>query len=176
MSGSKSESNQPFSSVDVCSRRSFVQVVFATAVISGATISRGSARQKTVLFICNFGSVKSAITRELFRRRALERGVQVTAISRGIALQSHLSPQLRATLAADGIDPERDGQHQLRKADLRRADMTVILDPLPKGENARHIHDWTDIQSFNQFYGTEKPRVLERINQLLDEIVAQKHL
>lgn len=168
-------SNQLFPRANFCSRRSFMQAVFATVAISQATISRGSARRETVLFICQYGSVKSAITRELFRRRALERGVQVTAISRGIALESHLAPQLRATLAVDGIDPERDGQHQLTKADLHYANMTVILDPLPKDWKAKRIHDWTDIRSFNQFYESEKPRVLARIDQLLDEIVAQTH-
>ena len=168
-------SNQLFSTANFFSRRSFVKVAFATMVISQAAISRGSARRKTVLFVCQYGSVKSAITRELFRRRALERDVQVTAMSRGIALESHLAPQLRATLAADGIDPERDGRHQLSKADLRHADMTVLLDPLPKDWTARRIHDWTDIRSFNQFYETEKPRVLARIDQLLDEIAVQSH-
>ena len=175
MSSGKSKSNQLFSMANCWSRRSFVQAVFATAAISHATILWGSERRRTVLFICQYGSVKSAITRELFRRRALERGVQVTAISRGIELESHLAPQLRVTLAADGIDPASDGQHQLTRADLHRADMTIILDPLPKGWKARRVHDWTDIRSFNQFFETEKPRVLARIDQLLDEIVAQTH-
>ena len=175
MSSGKSKSNQLFSMANCWSRRSFVQAVFATAAISHATILWGSERRRTVLFICQYGSVKSAIARELFRRRALERGVQVTAISRGIELESHLTPQLRATLAADGIDPESDGQHQLSKADLHHADMTIILDPLPKQWKARRVHDWTDIRSFNQFFETEKPRVLARIDQLLDEIVAQTH-
>ena len=126
-----------------------------------------------VLFVCQFGSVKSPISRELFRSRAAERGIAAIAVSRGVQPEAHLDPQLRTWLAAQGIDPGRDGLHKLGRSDLRRADYTVLLDLLPAGWHGRNIRDWTDLGSFNQSYATEEPRVKARIDALLDEITAR---
>ncbi len=141
------------------------------AVLPGIAIARPDPPR--VLFICQFGSVKSAISRELFRRRAAERGIAAIAVSRGILPEMHLDPHLRALLASQGIDPARDGQHKLSRHDLRRADYAILFDKLPRGWNARNARDWTDLGSFNQSYATEEPRVKARIDQLLDEIAAK---
>lgn len=140
------------------------------AALPGIAIARPHAPR--VLFICQFGSVKSAISRELFRRRAAERGIAAIAVSRGIQPESHLDPHLRDLLAGQGIDPARDGQHKLSRGDLRRADYTVLLDRLPPGWIGPNAHDWTDLGSFNLAYATEEPRVKARIDQLLDEITS----
>ena len=136
-------------------------------------IAEARPRAPRVLFICQFGSVKSAISRELFRRRAAERGITAIAVSRGIHPESHLDTQLRERLAGQSIDPARDGQHKLTRSDLRRADYTVLLDPLPPGWHGRVTRDWTDLGSFNQSYATEEPRVKAKIDQLLDEIATR---
>ena len=136
-------------------------------------LAQARPRAPRVLFICQFGSVKSTISRELFRRRAAERGIAATAFSRGIHPEAHLDPHLRDRLATQGIDPARDGQHQLSRSDLHRADYTVLLDPLPPGWHGRVTRDWTDLGAFNQSYDTEEPRVKARIDQLLDEIAAR---
>ena len=143
------------------------------AALPGIAVAR--SHPPRVLFICQFGSVKSAISRELFRRRAAERGIAAIAVSRGIKPELHLEPHLRDRLAGQGIDPGRDGQHKLSRGDLRRADYTVLFDPLPLGWIGRNARDWTDLSSFNQSYATEEPRVKARIDQLLDEIAARAH-
>lgn len=154
-------------------RRTILAAMLLTQLAALPGIAHAKPRAPRVLFICQFGSVKSAISRELFRRRAAERGIAVTAFSRGIHPESHLDPHLRERLAGQGIDPARDGQHQLSRRDLHRADYTVLLDRLPPALRGHNLRDWTDLGSFNQSYDTEEPRVKARIDQLLDEIAAR---
>ena len=79
----------------------------ALIVIVGLLLlpSMAQTRVPTVLFICQAGTVKSAIARELMRRSAIARGVRVRVFSRGIAPEQHLSPQLKERLASEGINP-----------------------------------------------------------------------
>lgn len=157
----------------VRTRRTVIAAMALAPLAALPGIAQAKPRAPRVLFICQFGSVKSAISRELFRRRAAERGIAATAFSRGIHPEVHLDPHLRERLAGQGIDPARDGQHRLTRRDLHRADYTVLLDPLPPGLTGRNLRDWTDLGSFNQSYDTEEVRVKAKIDQLLDEIAAQ---
>lgn len=157
------------------SRRAVLGILLLAplAALPNTAFARQSPSQ--ILFVCRFGSVKSAISRELFRRRAAERGVAALAFSRGIQPESHLDSHLADRLVNQGIDPGRDGLHKLTRSDLRRADYTVLFDPLPPGWRGRNTHDWTDLGSFNQSYDTEEPRVKARIDQLIDEIMARPY-
>ena len=161
----------PFSTSQ--SRRAVLGAILLAPLAALPGIAVARSHPPRVLFICQFGSVKSAISRELFRRRAAGRGIAATAFSRGIHPEAHLDPHLRERLAGQGIDPARDGQHQLSRRDLHQPDYTVLLDPLPPGLTGRNLRDWTDLGSFNQSYDTEEPRVKTRIDQLLDEIAAR---
>jgi Low molecular weight phosphotyrosine protein phosphatase len=147
----------------------FLMLIFAL-VISGDAF----ARTPTILFVCQFGSVKSPLARELFRRRAQERGITVNAFSRGITPEAHVAPRLRAALESEGINPEYDGLNALRRNDLRRATVTVLFDPLPVGWTGKRVQDWTDTGSLNESYETEKPRLLARIEALLDTLSKQR--
>ena len=153
-------------------RRAFIGTAI---VLGGLAVSPVQAKPTpTVLFVCQFGSVKSPLARELFRRRAKERGLSVTAISRGITPESHVSPLLAQSLTREAIDIDRDGLHRLDPHVLHTATITVLFDPLPSGWPARRVHDWTDTGSLNQNYEAEKPRLIARIDALLDEIAASK--
>lgn len=152
-------------------RRGFVRLSLVALALSAQP---GLARMRgpRVLFVCQFGSVKSAVARELFRRRAAARAVPATAFSRGITPEAHINDSLRAALAAEGINFENEPLRQLHSKDLTKADLTVLFDPLPRGLKARRVHDWTDTGSLNQAYQTERPRLLARIEALLDELSA----
>ena len=153
------------------SRRDFIGA-FGAVIALGQGPAFAQRRPISVLFICQFGSVKSATARELFRRRAQERGIFVEARSRGITPDAHISPQLLAALTAEGINPAADPLTQLKRRDLRRADIVVIFDTPPKNWTGKRLHDWTDTGSLNQSYAAERPRLVRRIDQLLDEIAA----
>ena len=80
-----------------------------------------------VLFICQAGTVKSPVARELFRRRATERGVSVEVQSRGIAPEEHMTDRLLAAARADGINPRREPARALTPKDLRAADVVIYF-------------------------------------------------
>jgi len=125
---------------------------------------------KTVLFVCQAGTVKSAIARELFRARATERRIDVRAISRGLKPEDHVSAVLKAHLATDRIDSTREPVQALDQAALDRADIVVLFDPLPANLVRPDARDWTATPSMNDSYDQARAFMIERIDALLDEL------
>jgi protein-tyrosine-phosphatase len=126
-----------------------------------------------VLFICEFGTAKSAIARELFRKRAKERGIDVTAFSRGLQIEDHVSPPLKAKLDAEGIDTRRDGFAVLASKDVRAADMVITFATLPAAYQPRELLDWTALPSVNDAWPAARADLDKRIDRLLDTIAAR---
>ena len=93
------------------SRRSFVATLCAT-VAAGAGVPPVKGSSPRILFVCQFGSVKSAIARELLKRRAAELHVDLNVSSRGITPEEHFPAPLKAKLGH--IDPAAEPLRQLR--------------------------------------------------------------
>lgn len=124
-----------------------------------------------VLFICQFGTAKSAIAREFFRRRARERGISVLAFSRGLTIEDHISQPLSTALREEGIDAAHDRARKLTKRDFRAADIVVFFNPLPASLGPVVARDWTTLSSFNDNWAQARADLVPRIDALLDEIV-----
>jgi hypothetical protein len=125
----------------------------------------------SVLFVCPYGTVKSAIAREMLKRRARERGVAVHAWSRGLRLENHVSPALGAKLAADGLDPAAEPAQTLRPADVGSADLVVAFDEAADDPALRGARAWPT-PSWNDDYAGAKAAVSARIDALLDEVAS----
>lgn len=156
------------------SRRVFV--AFAFSVLALPALAPAAAKSPVVLFVCQAGTAKSAIARELFRRRASERGIDVIAVSRGLMIEDHISAPLRQRLDADALDTRRDGFAALTEADVRKADMVVTFSPLPFGVRTRKLLDWTAVPSVNDAYPVARADLDRRIDALLDAIMAGKRV
>jgi protein-tyrosine-phosphatase len=154
-------------------RRIFSLSLLAASLSSPSDILARSAKIPRVLFVCQYGSVKSAIARELFRRRARERGINARAFSRGITPEDHVSAQLRAQLAADNLDTAKDRLRAIIMADTRAADYIVIFNPLPSQYAQISTRDWSSVASVNQQYDGARADILVRIDALLDEIATK---
>ena len=144
-------------------------------VASSACAHSVVSRAPIVLFVCQAGTAKSAITREIFRRRALERKIAVTTISRGLVIEDHVSPRLKQQLAEDGIDPGADPYQVLTAQDWMRADILVWFNPLPPEVKHTAMRDWSDLPSFNDRYTIARPLLEKRIDLLLDELASPRH-
>lgn len=149
------------------SRRGALLAGLALVVVAQPAMSRPRPVPR-VLFICQYGTAKSAIARELFRRRARQRGVAVAAFSRGLTLADHISPPLRQKLSADGIDPAADYATVLARRDWQYADLVVAFNPLPKDIRPTTLRDWSDLGSLNDDYANARPELDRRIEALLD--------
>jgi Low molecular weight phosphotyrosine protein phosphatase len=153
-----------------CSRRRVLIGSVATLLLA-ACASLPSQAPPKILFVCQFGTTKSAIARELFRRRARERSIAVTVISRGLTIEDHISATLRQRLAAEGIDPDADAPVVLQPQDWQDATLVVAFNPLPSAIPASKIRDWIDLPSLNESYAVARPLLDKRIEALLDEFV-----
>ncbi len=140
------------------SRRYLLTVTAAVLVLPRQAAAKTSSRPPHVLLVCQFGTVKSAIARELLKRRAAERGVTLSVYSRGITPQQHLPPELEQRLAADGINPAAEPLRQLQARDIAAADLVIGFDNLPSQFRPRRLLDWSDLPSMVNDYA--KARVI----------------
>lgn len=127
-------------------------------------------KRPKILFICQYGTAKSAIAREVFRRHARLRGIDALVFSRGLTLEDHISPRLKGRLTAEGIDPKADLLKTLSRKDWIKADIVVAFNPLPTTIIHTDIRDWSDLPSMNDSYSTARAILDSRIDALLDEI------
>ena len=160
------------SSALLWTRRGWLAAAVAFAA-APAWASIDGPQRPGVLFVCEAGTVKSAMARELFRVRARQRGIAVDAISRGLNLADHVSPGLRQRLAADHIDTTAEPAQALTSADWQAALLVVAFNPLPASVERRDVIDWTDVGSMNDDYDRSLADLNQRIERLLDDLEAR---
>lgn len=123
-----------------------------------------------ILFICQGGTVKSPVARELLRRLAKARNLSVNAQSRGISPEDHMTPALAAALKADGIDIASEPVLALTAADLKAAEIIAVFNQLPTALGTWRVRDWSDLLSMNENYPAARAVLIPRLEALLDEI------
>ena len=155
-------------------RRGMILGLLTGLGIAATGVSAKARQQPRVLFICQYGTAKSAIAREMFRQRARERGIDVSAFSRGITPEEHVSPALREHLIADGIDSAREAVQVLTVQDLRAADIIIAFNILPHHFGRVRLRDWSASPSMNDAYPLARADFIRRIDGLLD-IIARRH-
>lgn len=152
-------------------RRGFlVASLLLTGLIASGGLAQSPAKPPRILFVCQAGTAKSAIAREIFKQRAKERGILVDVFSRGIVVEDHVSPQLKANLRADGINTNAEPATQLAPADWAAADILVNFNPLPVSVKHDDVRDWSDLPSVNDDYANARTILEQRIDTLLTEI------
>lgn len=152
-------------------RRSFVKTTMAlTGVLISGCAHIAPAKRPKILFVCQAGTAKSAIAREIFKARAKERGIAVDVFSRGLKIEDHLSDALKQELIAEGIDTHAQPALTLAPADWAAADIVVNFNALPAAVVHKDIRDWSDVPSVNDDYSHARAVLDERIDALLSEI------
>lgn len=147
-------------------RRTFVIGMGLALAAAGAQAGCPPVR---VLFVCPAGSVKSAIARETFRRRAADEGVAVSVSSRGVHPEDHVSPALAANLKRDGIDPASEPLRRLARADIVQADLVIAFDEAADEPSLRAARAWKT-PSWNTDYAAAKADLDGRLALLLTEV------
>jgi protein-tyrosine-phosphatase len=150
-------------------RRAFI-AAFGAALSMPAAGRPLSTDAPRILFVCQLGSVKSAIARELLKRRAAERQVALTVTSRGITPEAHLPAAIRSRLLLDHLDPEAQPLRKLSQADLDAADKVIIFDKLPAELRTAKAEDWTDLPSIVNDYPKARAALDRRIEHLLTQV------
>jgi hypothetical protein len=154
----------------VFDRRSLLREAVVLALgpqLAGASAASAAPR---ILLVCQFGTVKSSIARELLKRRAAERHVPVQVTSRGITPQQHITTELLARLGKDGIDPAAQPLTKLGPTDVANADLVIAFDKLPAGYHPPALEDWSDLPSMENDYDRARAVLDARIDRLLDRL------
>lgn len=156
------------------------RVYCATAllVLSGVLPTRGSAQQasarpaKTVLFVCEHGTVRSLLAKVLFEDYAAEVGLQMQAVSRGTRADSLIPPWMQRGLTADTVTLGSWRPQTLRPADLATASMVVSFDvPATATAAARAPRvQWDSLPSVSRDYATGRDAIKVRVRQLVDSL------
>jgi protein-tyrosine-phosphatase len=157
-------------------RRSLLAGAVVLVFVPQFLIAAGTNHSPHILLICQFGTVKSPIARELLKRRAAERNVRVEVAARGITPQQHITAELLSRLTKDGINPAAEPLKRLGPEDIAAADLVIAFDKLPAEYHPKNFEDWSDLPSMVNDYDHARAILEARIDGLLDRISAQEKL
>jgi protein-tyrosine-phosphatase len=150
-----------------------------TAVLAALVLRLGSAgaegedAKRTVVFVCEHGSVKSLIAREWFNRLAAERHLEVRAVSRGVAPDKSVPPAIATALQGDGFDVSGFEPRPFVASDaagaVRIVAIGVDLAASPARGTAR-IDSWTGVPPASEDYDASRDVLRQRVSDLLDSL------
>lgn len=155
-------------------RRSLLLGAVVLAFIPQLARASETSGSPHILFVCQFGTVKSPIARELLKRRSAERHVTVEVTARGITPQHHITPEFLDRLAKDRINPAAEPLTKLEPKDIAAADLVIAFDKLPPEYHPRHFEDWSDLPSMVNDYDRARAVLDARIDRLLDRFSARE--
>jgi len=143
-------------------------VLAALAVAAAPALARAACPPAQVLFVCPYGTVKSAIARETLKRRAADAGLAVRVRSRGLDIQDHVTAALARQLKADGVDPAAEPPRRLEPADLTPGQIVVVFDEAAQDPRLAGARSW-DVPSWSD-YPAAKAALSDRIAALVAEL------
>ena len=159
----------------VLDRRSLLYGAGIFALIPRLGTAAPAKRSPRILFVCQFGTVKSPIARELLKRRAAERHIVVQVAARGITPEQHITPELLERLGREGINPAAEPLKKLGPEDVAAADLVIAFDKLPTDYHPHALEDWSDLPSMLKDYEHARVVLDARITTLLDHLARLRH-
>jgi ABC-type sugar transport system substrate-binding protein len=159
-------------------RRPFALLALAAALQLAAPAradNAATAENKTIVFVCLHGSVKSQMAAAHFNRIAKERGLPYTAISRGIEVDSSIPPRIRDELSQEGLAPLNDVPQPLTAAEAAGAVKVVAFDTVPeKNRGAAEVNYWSDVPATSKNYPALRDSIVHHIDDLVRDSLQSK--
>jgi protein-tyrosine-phosphatase len=127
-----------------------------------------SAANKTIMFVCLHGSVKSQMAAAHFNRIAKERGLPYTAISRGIEADSSIPTRIRDNLNQDGLEPLNDVPQPLTPSEASGAVKVIAFDAVPDDKRGvAEVNYWSDVPPATKDYAAARDVIVHHIDNLV---------
>lgn len=144
----------------------------AALIAAGATASHAGEEKaaKTIVFVCEHGTVKSVIAMQLFNKLAAEQGSSLRAVSRGTSPDAAVPQPIAQALSKDGLNPVGFRAKGLTRADLKNAARVVSIgvDVLTVTRNsAVPVEAWNDIPAASLDYAAARDALKAKIVDLL---------
>jgi arsenate reductase (thioredoxin) len=135
--------------------------------------TKGEAKPRPVLFVCEHGSAKSLVAASFFERMAKERGMAVRAVSRGTSPDASVPAAVVEALRGDGFDVAAFKPQLLNDTDILAAARVVSIG-VDIGEAATkaaaRVERWDDVPAFSASYPKARKVILARIDSLLRQL------
>ena len=142
-------------------------------LLLGAAPVPAAQTQRTVVFVCEHGSVKSLIAAEWFNRLARERGVAVRAVSRGVNPDGSVPPPIADALAGDGFDVKGFTPRGLEVSELTTAARIVAIGvdgrAFPPTVGGR-VEKWEAIPPTSEGYEATREALKARVQALIEKL------
>ena len=127
---------------------------------------------RTVLFVCEHGTVKSLLAKVLFEQYAAEVGLRMQAVSRGTHADSTVPAWMQQRLNLDHIALGTWRPQTLRPTDFADAAYIVSFDvPLGSMAGASAPRDqWDGLPSVSKDYASGRDAIKKRVHALVDSL------
>lgn len=138
----------------------FLTVLWFTAGCLAAT-------ERTVIFVCEKGSVKSVLAAALFNRLAREKDLDFVAVPRGTRAGEVVPAKMVESMKADGLVPGLGISQQVATAEAGAAVVVVAMCELPaEFGGVVRIESWPDIPPVTVDYAKARDALAQRIEKL----------
>ena len=154
-------------------RRRMTLMILAAVTAMQADAQGGAAPpRRSVLFVCEHGTVKSVLAKVLFEQYAAEIGLDVRAVSRGTRPDSIVPAWMQSGLATDRVSLGAWRPQALAPADLRSASYVVSFDvptSATGGTRAPRVQ-WDSLPSVSANYASGREAIRARVRWLADSL------
>jgi hypothetical protein len=156
-------------------RYPFALLTVAATLQLALPVQAGAASDnKTIVFVCLHGSVKSQMAAAHFNKIAMERGLPYTAISRGIQVDAAIPAAIRDRLSVDGVTPADDVPRELTATEAEGAIKVVSFDAVPDDKRgAAEVNYWSGVPSAMKDYAAARDVIVQHIDDLLPALAAR---
>jgi protein-tyrosine-phosphatase len=128
---------------------------------------------KTIVFVCVHGSVKSQIAAAYFNRLARQRCLPYTAVPRGIEVDAAIPASIRNGLNSDGLTPTDEVPRSLTPAEAGRAIKVVAFDSVPDDKRGvAEVSYWSDVPPATKDYAAARDVIAHHIDDLIPALAA----
>jgi arsenate reductase (thioredoxin) len=149
-----------------------VAILWSMAIADPAHAA--SADKQTVVFVCLHGSVKSQMAAAHFNRIAKQRGLNVTAISRGIEPDKAIPASVRSGLAHDGLAPASDVPSGLQVDEATAAAGVFAFDDVPNDrKGTANVTRWSDVPPALQDYERSRDAIVRHVEEVVDRLARE---
>lgn len=127
---------------------------------------------RTVLFVCEHGTVKSLLAKVLFEQYAAQVGLRMQAMSRGTHADSAVPAWMLQALSTDHVALGTWRPETLRPTDIANASYIVSFDvPLGIADGTRVPREqWDGLPSVSNNYANGRDAIKLRVHALVDSL------
>jgi len=134
-------------------------------------VERSPVSPKTIVFVCEHGSVKSVVAAAHFNRIARERGLPFVAVSRGINIDGKIPASIREGLARDGLAPADETPRDLRAEEATDAVHVIAFDQVPAARGGQaNVTYWKDVPPVTKDYDAARAVIVTHIEAIAGDL------